>query len=125
MNKSSFINMLIFTFLLSSCSNRIVIPNVKIVHQVFFDLKSDVNENDFSNELKLLKDIKQISHFQIKKVIDLKDERAMSNYELLLIMYFKSHEDYLKYQKHPIHINMKKTMSGYLERPPKTYDYTN
>ena len=94
-----------------------------LIHFVFLNLKDDASIQLVIDEIKKIDDIPEVLDLQVGPFTDLGDQRAMSDYELVMEMSFHSTEDYEAYQAHPIHLNLKEQLGGYLAGPPATYDY--
>ncbi len=98
--------------------------NYPLVHLVYFDMKDAQGMEGFINDLKKLKAIKEVKSLQIGHFKDLGDQRALSEFELVMQMGFNNEADYQSYQKHSIHLALKKKIAPYLAAPPTTYDFT-
>ena len=95
----------------------------RLVHLVWFKLKPDTDRADFIQQLKKLDQIEPVCDFEVGQFADLKDPRAMSDYQVAIQMGFKSEEDYQTYQAHRIHLDLKSKIGDYVAGPPVTYDY--
>ena len=101
-------------------------PTQKLVHLVYLKLKKDATEQDKQAviaEMKKLEDIEQVHNLEVGTFYDLKDKRAMSEFDLFMQMRFDNEQEYQKYQAHPIHLQLKENVKAYLGGSPVTYDY--
>lgn len=94
-----------------------------LVHLVYFDLKEAANINQFIIEIEKLREIEVIQSLEIGTFKDLGDQRALSEYELVMQMSFKDSAAYQVYQNHPIHLQLKAAAKAVLSAPPATYDF--
>lgn len=97
-----------------------------LVHEVYFNLKDDLSENQINaleSDILKLKDISVVHHLVLGTFKNLEDPRALSDYEIKMTMEFKNEKEYAEYQAHPIHLNLKKSVADLLAGPPATYDY--
>ena len=94
-----------------------------LVHVVYFDLKETANISQFIIEIEKLREIEVIQSLEIGTFKDLGDQRALSEYELVMQMSFKDSAAYQIYQNHPIHLQLKATAKSVLAAPPATYDF--
>ena len=94
-----------------------------LVHLVFLKVKTDANEAALLDELKKLASIEEVKDFQTGPFEDLKDDRALSEYNWIMEMSFENIETYKKFQDHPIHISLKESTKPFMAGPPATYDY--
>jgi len=97
-----------------------------LVHLVYLNLKDDLTEqeaSDLVSELYELRRISELKHMTVGNFEDLGDQRAMGKYELVISMSFDDTADYMAYQKHPIHIKLKEALDVYIAGPPATYHY--
>ena len=100
--------------------------NQKLVHVVYFKLKDDLSASDqktLIDEIEKIKAIPVLSNLEVGKFQDLGDQRAMSDYGIVMQMDFENEEDYKAYQEHPIHLALKTAIVPYLGGAPVTYDY--
>ena len=95
----------------------------RLVHLVWFKMKEGFDHDAFVKKLQKLDDIEVVNDFEVGNFANLEDPRAMSDFELVLQMSFESEADYRKYQSHPLHLQLKKEIGGFLNGPPVTYDY--
>lgn len=101
--------------------------NPSLVHLVLLDLKDDLDEIQMNKLLQAIQDLEKIDVLQrleIGAFTDLDDPRALSQYELIFSMAFKNKKDYDQYQKHPLHLELKKIAGPLLSAAPATYDYS-
>lgn len=94
-----------------------------LVHIVFFKLKPDADQATVIAEIKKLEAIKEVQNLEVGPFKSLGDKRALSEYSLAMQMTFKDETAYQTYQKHPIHLALKKAVKAFLARPPATYDF--
>ena len=94
-----------------------------LVHLVYFDLREGADAVKFIEELRKLEGIDVLKDLQIGHFTDLKDPRALSQFELMMQMGFADQTTYQAYQSHPLHLALKESAKGYLAGPPVTYDY--
>ncbi len=97
-----------------------------LVHLVYFSLKPELSEQEFSNlrqEILKLNGINFLNDLEIGTFENLGDVRAMDQFTMLMQMRFKDKKSYQEYQDHPIHLQLKKDVVNYLSGPPVTYDY--
>jgi len=102
--------------------------NYPIVHMIFLNLKDDLMENDrvnFINSIEQLAEINVVHNLNYGNFKDLRDPRALDEYELVIQMQFASHADYLSYQKDERHLKLKQMGGLLLAGPPSTYHFTN
>lgn len=98
-----------------------------LVHIVYLNTKDDLNtdqKSELVEALNQLKGITEIKSFSIGNFKNLDDQRALSDYELIMSMSFQDADAYQKYQVHPTHVSLKGKLDNYLAGPPATYDYT-
>jgi len=97
-----------------------------LVHIVYMNTRNDLTTEEkakLSEDLNQLQGIPEIKSFSIGQYTDLGDQRAMSEYEVIMSMAFKDQAAYKIYQDHPTHIALKEKLGNYLSGPPATYDY--
>lgn len=108
---------------LKACYN----PSKKsISHIVLFDVKETLTKEEtltLKESIQSLSKISEVLKLEFGEFINLKDQRALDQYEYILTLAFRSEEDYNLYQDHPIHKNLKAQLNNYLAGPPATYDY--
>ncbi len=97
--------------------------NYPLVHVVYFQLKPDADQVKLIESIQKLKDIEVLHDLEIGNFEDLKDQRALSDYQVMMSMAFKNAEDYAIYQAHELHLALKATAKDLLASPPATYDY--
>lgn len=95
----------------------------ELVHLVFFKVKSNADQKAFVEAVKKLMAIKTVMDLEIGPFEDLGDDRALSEYTMLLQMSFADKAAYENYQQHPIHLALKKNIGQYMDGPPATYDF--
>lgn len=95
----------------------------ELVHLVFFKVKSNADQKAFVEAVKKLMAIKTVMDLEIGPFEDLGDDRALSEYTMLLQISFADKAAYENYQQHPIHLALKKNIGQYMDGPPATYDF--
>jgi len=98
-------------------------PEGSLVHIVLFKLKPDEDKSLFIAELKKVKEIKVVNDFECGLFENLGDERALSEFDIIMQMSFDNKSKYELYQKHPIHLALKESAKSFLAGPPATYDF--
>lgn len=107
-------------------SSNTISKSGDLVHHVYLNVKDDLTADQMSQlkeALNQLQGIEQIKSFILGEFKDLKDERAFSDYEIVLSMSFADEEAYETYQAHPTHVALKSKLDSYLAAAPATYDY--
>lgn len=94
-----------------------------LVHVVYFKLKPDADRAELIEAINTLKAIEVLHNLEIGTFEDLKDKRALSDYQLMMSMAFKNKEAYAIYQTHEIHLALKANTKDLMAGPPATYDY--
>ncbi|MBX2870954.1 MAG: Dabb family protein [Saprospiraceae bacterium] len=94
-----------------------------LVHIVLFNLKPDADQSALIAEIKKLEEIAEVQNLEVGPFENLGDERALSDYELIMEMSFIDQNDYQAYQQHPIHLALKEIAKDYMGGPPATYDF--
>jgi gluconolactonase len=100
-------------------------PQSALRHTVYFNIKPGLEPNEMERlqaELGRLGTISGVMDFHLGTFKDLKDQRALSDYEMMIEMGFDSEAEYHHYQNHAVHQAVKKQLASYLEAPPKVYD---
>ncbi len=95
----------------------------RLTHIVYFDLKDEINEELFFNEIEKLSGIKEVKDFNYGLFKDLKDTRALSQYDAVMEMSFENLETYEVYKFHPTHLSVREQLKSMLAAPPATYDF--
>ena len=98
-------------------------PEGDLVHLVMFKLRPDTDIVALIEEIKKLEGIEQLKDLEVGRFEDLGDKRALSDYDMTMTMSFDSRVDYEAYQKHPIHLALKKYVTPMVAGPPSTYDF--
>ncbi len=101
--------------------------NGKLIHLVFFNLKSDLEEKELSQFIEVIESLRKISTIEnliYGDYLEVGDERSMKENELVMQVVFKDMNGLKIYQKDSIHQNVKMKLSVFLESAPVTYDYT-
>ena len=94
-----------------------------LVHVVYFKLKPNADQDALIEEINKLRGIEELHDLEIGIFENLEDQRALSDYQLMMSMAFKNEEDYKSYQAHKLHLGLKEKVGAYLAGPPATYDY--
>ena len=94
-----------------------------LVHIVLFNLKEDADQAALIAEIKKLEGIEQVQELEVGPFENLEDDRALSEYELIMQMSFVNNEAYQAYQQHPVHLALKEAATAYMGGPPATYDF--
>jgi hypothetical protein len=94
-----------------------------LVHVVYFDMKEDADINAFITEIERLRNIEEVQGLEIGTFENLGDQRALSQYELVMQMSFKDSAAYQVYQNHPIHLQLKAAAKSVVAAAPATYDF--
>lgn len=94
-----------------------------MVHIVLFNLKEDADQAALIAEIKKLEAIEEIQELEVGPFENLGDDRALSDYELIMQMSFINAEAYQAYQQHPVHLALKELATSYMGGPPATYDF--
>lgn len=94
-----------------------------LVHIVLFNLKEDADQAALIAEIKKLEAIEEIQELEVGPFENLGDDRALSEYELIMQMSFVNNEAYQAYQQHPVHLALKESAKAYMGGPPATYDF--
>lgn len=98
----------------------------RLVHTVYLNVKDDITDQEkqeLISGIKVLADIPGVYHFKTGTFRDLGDQRALSEYEVVLQMEFMGEKDYRKYQQDSVHLNFKKSVGHLLAAPPATHDF--
>mgnify|MGYP000633227520 FL=1 len=94
-----------------------------LVHIVLFNLKEDADQAALIAEIKKLEAIEEVQDLEVGPFENLGDDRALSDYELIMQMSFVNNEAYQAYQGHPVHLALKEAAKAYMGGPPATYDF--
>lgn len=94
-----------------------------LVHMVYFKLKPEADRVKLIKAINQLKEIEVLHNLEIGTFEDLGDQRALSDYQMMMSMEFKNEADYKIYQAHPTHLTLKKGLKMFLAGSPATYDY--
>lgn len=100
--------------------------NASIIHTVYFKVKPDLSEKDISTfvgEVKKLSQIEVVKDLDVGTFLDVGDERAMSEYGIVMQIGFASEADMTTYQEHPIHLGLKDKLGQWLAGPPAVHDF--
>ena len=107
-------------------SSRSISESGDLVHLVYLNTKDDLTTEELSQlkeALNQLQGIEDIKSFNLGGFTDLKDERALSEYEIVMSMSFADQQAYQRYQAHPTHVALKSKLDRFLAGAPATYDY--
>lgn len=110
----------------SALEKRDSTAETPLVHEVYFNVKNDLNaaqKDQLYQAMYALKNIPVVRNLVVGDFKNLDDPRALADYEIKMSMEFKSEKDYVNYQAHPIHLTLKETASNLLAAPPVTYDF--
>ena len=95
----------------------------KLVHVVFFKVKPNADVSAVIAAIKKVQQIPIVQDLEVGTFEDLGDDRALSDYNLVMEMTFDNKAAYEKYQQHPIHLGLKESIGPFLAGPPATYDF--
>jgi len=98
-------------------------PEGELVHLVFFKVKPNIDQASLVAEVKKLAGIKEVMDLEIGPFEDLGDERALSDYTMLMQMSFANKAAYEAYQKNPTHLALRENTMQFMAGPPATYDF--
>lgn len=97
-----------------------------LVHLVYLNTQDNLTGEELGQlkeALNQLQGIEDLKSFNLGGFKDLKDERALSDYEVVMSMSFADEQAYQQYQAHPTHIALKSKLDRFLAGAPVTYDY--
>ncbi len=97
-----------------------------LVHLVFFKVKDDISVEDKTKLMEVLEGlaaIEVVKNLEVGNFEDLGDERALSDYDVVIQMDFSSAADYKKYQEDERHLQAKGALKPFLAGPPASYDF--
>lgn len=94
-----------------------------LVHVVYFKLKPDVDKGKLLEAIDKLEGIEVVKELEVGTFEDLGDERALSDYQVVMSMAFANKSAYEVYQGHELHLALKAAAKEMLAAPPATYDY--
>lgn len=100
--------------------------NVPIIHTVYFKIKEGLSESDmntFVDEVKNLAQIEVVKDLEVGTFLDVGDERALSEYGIVMQVGFAKEADMAIYQQHPIHLGLKDKLGQWLAGPPAVHDF--
>lgn len=97
--------------------------NYPLVHVVYFKLKPAADKAILLEAIHKLETIEGLHELEVGTFKDLGDERALSDYQVIMSMAFANEADYELYQSHDIHLALKAVAKDILAAPPATYDY--
>jgi len=98
-------------------------PEGELVHLVFLKVKPDTDQAALLEEVKKIEGIKEVMDLEVGPFENLGDDRALTEYSMLMQMSFTNKTAYQSYQKHPIHLTLKENLGPFLAGPPATYDF--
>lgn len=110
----------------SALEKKTTTTETSLVHEVYFNLKDDLTPDQIDQvhqAILQLKDIPVVHNLVVGDFKNLNDPRALSDYEIKISMEFMDEKEYSKYQVHPVHLALKKSIAGILAMPPATYDF--
>lgn len=93
-------------------------------HLVFLNIKANIDTSILVQELQKLAEIDDVKNFNVNLYKDMKDERALSDYGIMMKMSFIDQDAYERYQVDSLHQNMIMSTKQYMAGPPVSYDYT-
>lgn len=120
----SWISILLFGAFLSACFHQSKEEGF-ILHTVYLNLIDELTpeeETQLLNDIHKLSTIPGVRDLEVGFYKDLGDQRAMDEFEIVLQMKFKDQADYMNFQNHPIHLQLKETGKSKLASPPRTHD---
>lgn len=98
----------------------------QIVHTVIFNLNddiTDVDRNYFIDQLKSLSKVRETKDLFVASYTLTNDERAKSNYDIILQMKFSSTADLYAYSNHEFHLDIRSKIAHLVAEKPLVYDY--
>lgn len=95
----------------------------QLVHIVFFKLAADAEVEGLLAEIETLHQIEEVQGLEYGVFTDLGDQRALSDYGVVMSMSFEDSAAYARYQQDSIHLALKANAGAYLGGPPATYDF--
>ncbi len=107
-------------------NSRSISESGDLVHLVYLNTQDDLSGEELSQlkeALNQLQGIEDIKSFSLGGFKDLKDVRALSDYEVVMSLSFVDEEAYQRYQVHPTHVALKSKLNRFLAGAPVTYDY--
>lgn len=104
-------------------SGQIESLDFPLVHLVFLKVKENADLSRLIAEIEKLKAIPGVNELEIGRYEALGDDRAMSDFDLIIRMRFENQAAYQIYQAHPIHLQLKENSKSLLSGPPVTYHY--
>ncbi len=118
--------------LFSSCSyhyeetNSTGYSEGELVHTVILSLKDEVTQNRKEKIIEILKslsDIKVTKGLTVSEKAETEDNRAKTNYNLVLQMSFNDLKDLHLYSVHSSHLDVRSQLKPDLASVPVIYDY--
>lgn len=103
-----------------------VVSKGKLAHIVFLDIKDGLQKHQIdslSKAIEALDNIEFIDAIHKGKIADTGDSRFISDHELMFQITVDNQEEMDAYQKHPIHLELKRVAGKYLSKAPAVYDY--
>lgn len=97
-----------------------------IIHTVYFKVKPGLSEeeiNTFIAEVKKMEEIEVVKDLEVGTFLDVGDDRALSDYGIVMQVGFASEKDMAAYQEHPIHLGLKEKLGSWLAGPPAVHDF--
>ncbi len=95
----------------------------KLVHTVFFKLKTEADVNKMVQSLKSLSKIEYIQKVEIGQYVDTGHPDLLSNHTIIVQMTFENQSNFKAYESHPIHLASIQDTKDLLAAPPIGYDY--
>jgi len=97
-----------------------------LTHTVFLKLKKDLAKHEvdgLKSAINALKEIDFLQNFHLGRIADTDDTRFISDHDLFFSFQVKNMEEMDAYQKHDIHLALKKVAGERIAAAPKVYDY--
>ncbi len=99
----------------------------KLIHQVYFSLKSNLESDEldqFMEGLKKLGTIEVVKDILVEKRENVGDEaRALIEFDIMMQLTFDNQTALKQYAKNNFHATIKREIGGFLTKPPMTFDY--
>lgn len=97
-----------------------------LTHTVFLKRKDNLTKPEIAalkDAINALKEIDFLQDFHVGRIADTGDIRFISDHDVFFSFSVKNLEEMDAYQKHPIHLALKKVAGKSIVAPPKVYDY--
>lgn len=101
-------------------------PSSVLIHNVYFNLKDDISEEDkaqFLAELESLAGVSHADYVEAGSPADSKDPRMDKDFDMALQVGFTGLEALAAYQADSLHLAVKKNVGGMLAAPPVVFDF--